>query len=862
MSLSLPRISAVSSSIFVSCLILLALSIAAVSGALYYLSSKTAHTVALDGVRVLAHDVTSLRAATLEGAVRFKKSEDIQNVLDDLVQSPNSKVLSASVVGRDGTIIASSGTAVPPDLEYLAGLVFDSGTELTTGDGFWVAMPIGLSDEGVPYGVLTTIWTPNKFLAMIDSANATMLELTAGVFLISLLASGFIFRQWISVPLRAVALRTVELADGDLSSTVPSQKRSDEIGATARNLDDLRKKLSQAAEVTRDAMFKSAGFQASSAALLMTNTDLTITHANLSFSQFHNALENSWDSALPKQNITTFTGLNIADLDRSLSDLSGLLDPSRCPMIQEFRVSDQFISVEINTVRASDDDLIGYIIEWDNVTEARRNDAILKTLEVTQLRADFDNEGNLLNGNEQLFARLPSLKSKRSNVTLHDLIGVASSDDRLAPLREGQSVSETFHLTSGSETCILHGSLAPTLNSRGEVTGLILLGHDITASEIEQRKAQEKSEAFAHSQQTVVSELNGALTRLAEGDLSVRLETSFAEDYEPLRLHFNQAVQALDEAVGLVLENSASILGEAGNISGAADDLSRRTEQQAATLEQFAAALTQLTASVSSSADGAHQASNVVTEARTNAEASGEVVREAVEAMGEIAASSDQISRIISVIDDIAFQTNLLALNAGVEAARAGEAGRGFAVVASEVRALAQRSSDAAREINTLISTSGGHVKRGVSLVDKTGIALADIVGSVGDIAEHVTMIAASAREQSTGLEEINTAIDQLDQVTQQNVAMFEETTAATHTLTSEANALVDATDRFKTTVTVAPAKNDVVRFRTQNAPSSASQSGHSKLDNSTSRKPQDRADMHNEGSLALAPEDDDWHEF
>lgn len=185
-------------------------------------------------------------------------------------------------------------------------------------------------------------------------------------------------------------------------------------------------------------------------------------------------------------------------------------------------------------------------------------------------------------------------------------------------------------------------------------------------------------------------------------------------------------------------------------------------------------------------------------DAQSNAEKGGEVARQAVDAMDGIKTSSQEISKITSVIDDIAFQTNLLALNAGVEAARAGEAGRGFAVVATEVRALAQRSSDAAREIDTLISSSGEQVERGVTLVDNTGAALASIVKSVSEISKRVSTIAASAREQSGALAEINTAVNELDHVTQQNAAMFEETTAASHALTAEADALAGAVARFK----------------------------------------------------------------
>jgi methyl-accepting chemotaxis protein len=247
-----------------------------------------------------------------------------------------------------------------------------------------------------------------------------------------------------------------------------------------------------------------------------------------------------------------------------------------------------------------------------------------------------------------------------------------------------------------------------------------------------------------------------------------------------------------------VTGSTAAIQSGTREISTASDDLSRRTEQQAASLEETAAALDEITATVKKSAEGATHAREVVAVADGDAKKSAIVVREAVEAMDAIAKSASQISQIIGVIDEIAFQTNLLALNAGVEAARAGDAGRGFAVVASEVRALAQRSAEAAKEIKGLISTSTTQVDHGVRLVAETGKSLERIMSQVAEINEVVGEIAAGAKEQATALQEVNTAINQMDQATQQNAAMVEQSTAASHSLSQETTQLSGLIGQFQ----------------------------------------------------------------
>jgi methyl-accepting chemotaxis protein len=317
-------------------------------------------------------------------------------------------------------------------------------------------------------------------------------------------------------------------------------------------------------------------------------------------------------------------------------------------------------------------------------------------------------------------------------------------------------------------------------------------------AEAERVRLQEEAEAAAQQRlRQATSGLAGGLRRLAAGDLSFQLTEPFAPDFEQLRHDLNSAVAQLGDTLAAVAQSSGSIDDGSREISESADDLSKRTEQQAASLEETAAALDEITVNVGNSTKRADEARHVAGEANQSAARSGEIVSGAIEAMKRIEHSSGQISNIIGVIDEIAFQTNLLALNAGVEAARAGEAGKGFAVVAQEVRELAQRSAQAAREIKELIRNSSVEVEGGVRLVRDTGEALQAIGLHVATINEHMDAIATSAREQSVGLSEVNTAVNQMDQVTQRNAAMVEETNAASASLASEAGRLREQIARF-----------------------------------------------------------------
>ncbi|MFN3513481.1 MAG: methyl-accepting chemotaxis protein [Phenylobacterium sp.] len=416
--------------------------------------------------------------------------------------------------------------------------------------------------------------------------------------------------------------------------------------------------------------------------------------------------------------------------------------------------------------------------------------------------------------------------------------------DFWATLNRGEFVAAKFRrIGKGGREVWIQASYNPVLDKTGKPYKVIKFATDVTEVETERANREVERRKAAAELAAVVQALGESLNRMSKGDLTAQIAADFPGEYQRIKDDFNAALGALCEAMASVADSTGALRGGAQEIATASDDLSRRTEQQAASLEETAAALDQITATVKRSAEGAKQASGAASAAKSDAERSGAVVGEAVAAMGEIEGSSKQIGQIIGVIDEIAFQTNLLALNAGVEAARAGDAGKGFAVVAQEVRALAQRSAEAAKEIKTLISSSSAQVERGVKLVGETGQALSGIVAKVTEIDGLISEIAASAQEQATGLHQVNTAVNQMDQVTQQNAAMVEEATAASATLKAEAEQLAALVGRFEAGVRRIPAPQ----------PARSSPNPVAQMQTRLKRAV---------GAPAPAPVDDGWQEF
>ena len=350
----------------------------------------------------------------------------------------------------------------------------------------------------------------------------------------------------------------------------------------------------------------------------------------------------------------------------------------------------------------------------------------------------------------------------------------------------------------------LHAAL-PATARRDEIGRVAQAIEVFRQGAIEREQLEHARAVTAAEQSLVVSAVASGLERLAAGDVTVRLTEPFSPEYEPLRENFNAASAGLETLIQGIYSSSGKISDSIAEVARAYDELSQRTETQAATLEQTAAALDQITATVSQTAAGASDVNHVVSRVSAAVRASDEVMRQMASSMGGIASSSSEIGRIVGVIQGIAAQTNLLSLNAGIEAARAGDAGLGFSVVAGEVRALAARTAAAANEINAHAHVSGQHVRGGVVLVDQTGSALGEIVTQVCEVDRLVSNIAAAAVEEATGLKEVNRAVNQIDQVTQQNAAMVEQTSAANDVLAREVTELIRLTRRFKVNTAASP---------------------------------------------------------
>ena len=605
------------------------------------------------------------------------------------------------------------------------------------------------------------------------------------------------------------------LRGGDFDGPVTDRSRGDEIGDIARGLDALRVALREGANASISARIRSDALDAATSPLMLVRNDAVIRYVN---------------PALVALLREATGGARVSE-GMAYADLSGILGCDALPQlrdedsVEEIALADRRLQILVSTLHRPGTDRPDWVLEWRDMTTARRNGAILAAVEAQQVLAEFAPDGTLLRAN--------GVAEAISD--LGDLRGCDGLAKALADAGDGQPVAGQFRV-NGRDGSIRHlqAMLAPVTGADGRPERIAMIAVDVTADRDAAVAARAYEAQVGRDREKAVAMLRGGMGRLRDGDLTTRLAGGLPAGFEDLSDVFDGTASKLAEAFGIIAETARDVRGEVFDLEASTRDLGLRTEGQAATLREIAGSVSQLATSIS---DTAMQVETASARARAASELAGkgrELSNLAGDAMGRIETSTAAIFRIVDVIDDIAFQTNLLALNAGVEAARAGESGRGFAVVASEVRALAQRSASAASDVRDLMSQSAENVRRGVAFVSEARDGLKEIVGEVERLSAPLERISGSASTQAEGLRALSDAAKDLDTVTQHNAALFEETMASGSALLREIDALTELVGRFRIDETAKHRGSPIPEM-----PRGAS-SGNDRLDGRTSRSAKD----------------------
>ncbi|MEM1360394.1 MAG: methyl-accepting chemotaxis protein [Pseudomonadota bacterium] len=792
-------------SIFIRCAALVFASAVLVAVVLSWMSYRSNAEVAIAGLQKKAEQVSGLVAGSAGGAIKFGKTDILDTLFVDTIGNSNGAAVGASALNLEGSTVASSGEVMTGDTASLAKSAIETETTVASKDGLTLAAPARFGKNNDIVGAIVITWSAEQVYDSLKANTIEALGVAFGSLLLVVLGATVFLRANIGKPLLRLTGSLDDLREGNYACDIPATHRKDELGKIAKSLESLRNTLAQAALIQEEAAFKGAGFDGGSAAQGLIDADLKIKYLNDAMLGLLREHADAFRNKFGSFDAEALIGRKICDFHSDPSEIRAVLsDPARLPHVADLEVGDVVFRVAVSSILDSDGSVLGYALEAKDVTEDRATSAIFDAIDAGQAMVKFDAKGRIAEANDTFLKAIGASSDTIKGHALKDVFRIESGTfdqnaiwDRLVA---NETIFDSFTVAgNSSEERAFDGSFSPVMDTNGQIRRAVFLGKDVTEAKRIVQIQESERQKLEGEQEHVVLSLQSALKALADGDLTTRINESFAQRYEHLRSDFNAAVGTLSQALNNIVSNAGGIKDEANVLSRAASELSKRTENQAATLEETAAALGELTASVASTATGAAKANGVVTQSCDEAETGQSVARDAVAAMDKIQGSSAEISKIVGVIDEIAFQTNLLALNAGVEAARAGDAGRGFAVVASEVRELAQRSSNAAQEIGTLISGSQQEVGRGVEQVNQTGNALELIYSSVGTVAEIVGDMATTSNEQASTLSEVNNAVSELDRVTQQNSAMSEETTALTQTLANAANAMVTALEKFKT---------------------------------------------------------------
>lgn len=601
-----------------------------------------------------------------------------------------------------------------------------------------------------------------------------LLYIIMGVAVIAIGAFGAFIGGLASRPLRKSTEITKALSQGDFTVVVDGKDRSDEMGSMANSLDELRRNLDANTRIKQ-------ALDVVASNVMMADENLNIIYLNPAVIGFLAEAEKDIQKDLPQFRVEGLMGKNIDIFHKNPAHQRGMLGKLNNTFKTSIVVGGRNFDLIATPLFGQNKERIGTVVEWmDSMAKS-----IVGAVDRTQAMIEFELDGTIVKANDNFLKTmgytLEEIKGKHHRIFCEKEYATSPEYKQFwEALNRGDFQQADFkRITKSGQEVWINASYNPIRDINGRLIKIVKVAVDITKSK---NSILENERGIAES--VVV------LKKFSEGDLTQKMQGDYVGTFKDIKAALNETIDRIYEMVKRIIEAAQSVNSASQEISAGSTDLSQRTEQQASNLEETAASMEEITGAVKQNTENANNAKNLTQSANEVADQGGTVVGKAVEAMSDIERSSQKIADIIGVIDEIAFQTNLLALNAAVEAARAGEAGKGFAVVAQEVRSLAGRSASASKEIKTLISESVDQVKSGAELVNHAGATLKDIVSAVRKVTEIMNEIASASVEQSSGIGEINNAIAQMDEMTQQNAALVEQNTAAAQSLVDHARSL------------------------------------------------------------------------